>query len=138
MQMPAGITIYGDQTFRGQCPTEAAEQVTFFNFLRRQYPDRYGIIALHPRNEGKRTRKQVMWQKAEGLATGAPDIIIPGRRTFLCELKRRDHTKSKISNPQITYLETAQSLGAFVCIALGYDAALEAFNEWSRNVSLGR
>jgi len=71
-----------------------------------------------------------MWQKAEGLATGAPDIIIPGRRTFLCELKRRDHTKSAISDLQIRYLETAQSLGAFACIALGCEAALEAFDEW--------
>ena len=64
------------------------------------------------------------------MTTGAPDIIIPGRRTFLCELKRRDHTKSKISDLQIKYLETAQSLGAFACIALGWEAAMEAFHEW--------
>ena len=125
------IPIYGDTMFRGKCPTEAIEQATFFNRLRIQYPKTYGRIGLHIRNEGKRTMQQIRARKAEGgFVAGASDIIIPGCPTFVCELKRRDHTQSKWQEGQQEYLLAAQEAGAFVCVAFGADAAWEAFNEW--------
>lgn len=127
--IPSGILIFGDTKFRGQCPSEALEQVTFFARLRAQYPD-YGKIAYHPRNEGKRFAAQVQRDKAEGMATGAADIIVPAGRSFVCELKRRDHTKSAIGDEQIAYLETVAKLGGFACIALGCDAARNAFSNY--------
>lgn len=131
MIFPDGIKIYGDLKFRDKkCPREGAEQVTFFNKLRREYPLSYGLIAFHARNEGKKTVQQVAKEKAEGMTTGACDIVIPGARTFLCELKRTDHTLCKLGDEQGPYLLAAQEAGAFCCIALGYLAAWQAFEEW--------
>jgi hypothetical protein len=123
------IPVYGDTSYRGPCASETNEQTTFFNELRRKYPD-IALIALHPRNEGKRTYQQAMRHKAEGMAAGASDIIICGSPTFVCELKRQDHTKSKWQDSQEDFLTTAKSYGAFVCVALGYKAALEALERW--------
>jgi hypothetical protein len=128
MKFQQWLKVYGDQSFRGNCPTETAEQITFFNEVRKD--PIYGPIATHIRNEGKRHYMQVAKQKAEGMTIGAADIIIPAGQTFVCELKRRDHTKSRFQKGQLEYLEAAQNTGAFVCVALGYKAAIEAFNEW--------
>lgn len=129
MKFENWLTVYGDKDFRGKCPTETAEQVTFFSQLRKNKPE-LGSIAVHIRNEGKRNINQVNQQKAEGMVSGAPDIIIPGSPTFICELKRRDHTQSKWQDGQQEYLESAQNNGAFVCVALGYEAALLAVEAW--------
>lgn len=130
MKFPNWLNVYGDIKFRGDCPSETAEAVTFFAKLRREYPDSYGLIATHIRNEGKRTFQQTIRQQSEGMTKGAPDIIIPGCPAFICELKRQDHTKSKFQDGQLEYLEAAQNAGAFVCVALGYKAAYEAFICW--------
>lgn len=129
MKLPSDIPVYGDISFRGDCPGETLEQVTFFARLRRQFPDSWGAVAVHIRNEGKRHHFQAAKEKSEGLVAGAPDILIPGNPSFVCELKRRDHTKSVIGKDQLKYLRTATNAGSFVCIALGADAAMEAFIE---------
>ena len=133
MKFDIDIPVYGDTNFRGNCPPESAEQITFFNKMRHQYPDTYGRIAIHPRNEGKRSHQQTTRQKAEGMTKGASDIIIPGSPSFVCELKRRDHTKSKWEDGQKEYLEVSKDNGSFTCIALGCDAAWQAFNDWISN-----
>ena len=125
-----GIPIYGNTDFRGDCPPENSEQVTFFGWIRRQYPHTWGKIALHPRNEGQRTHAQSRYQKAEGMTTGASDIVIVGNPTFVCELKRKDHTKSAISKEQIEFLEASRNAGAFVCVALGWESAKKAFEDY--------
>lgn len=132
MILPPHIPVYGNPEYRGPCPKEGAEQSTFFNALRKAYPKTYGRLALHPKNEGKRTSNQTSWDRAQGMATGASDIIIPGNPAFVCELKRRDHAKSSWQKGQREYLTAAQDAGAFVCVALGWDAAWEAFTEWRR------
>jgi hypothetical protein len=126
-----GIRHYGNLEYRDKkCPREAAEQVTFFNQIRKLHPDTYGLTAVHTRNEGKKTPNQVQKEKAEGMATGAPDIAIPGNPAFLCELKRKDRTLSDLQPGQEPYLRQAQAQGAFCCIAFGWEAAFEAFEEW--------
>lgn len=125
--------VYGDTSFRGKCPTEVMEQVTFFGRLREYYPDTWGRLGLHPRNEGLKLKGQfasVSLHKAEGMTPGAADIIIPGRMTFVCELKRRDHTQSAWQEGQIEYLTAAHLCGAFACVALGCNAAWEALEVW--------
>jgi hypothetical protein len=125
--------VYGDTSFRGKCPAEAMEQITFFNTLRREYPATWGRIALHPRNEQQLRggqHKALAQHKAEGLTPGASDIIIPGRITFVCELKRQDHTQSKWQQGQAEYLAACAEAGAFACVALGWKAAWGAFEEW--------
>ncbi len=131
MKIPQWIRVFGDTDYRGDCALESAEQVTFFAELERLYPD-LSPIALHPRNEGKRTPGQYQKQRMEGMAPGAADIIIPASLTFVCELKRADHTKSKWETNQLGYLKTCFDNGAFVCVALGYEAALIAVDEWLR------
>lgn len=128
MKFPNQIDVYGDQTFRGNCPSESMEQVTFFNRLRREYPDSWGLIALHPRNEGIRTNYQILKEKAEGLTKGAADVIIVGDPAFVCEIKRQDHTKSQWQDGQQEFLHAAKKAGAFTVVALGAEAAWRAFH----------
>ena len=138
MKFNPSIPVYGDIKFRGDCPSETVEAVTFFAKLRREYPDSYGKIATHIRNEGKRSYQQTARQKSEGMTVGAADIFIPASPAFVCELKRQDHTKSKWQEGQEEYLLEAQKQGAFVCVALGYLAAFDAFFTWNEKKTLQR
>lgn len=133
MKFPDWLTVFGDTSFRGKCPTENIEQASFFNRLRAEYPDTWGAIALHPRNEGLKEKGQfstVLKHKAEGMTKGAADVIIPAAPSFVCEIKRRDHTLSSWQDGQESYLLAAQSAGAFACVALGAVGAWEAFEVW--------
>ncbi|QMP23946.1 VRR-Nuc domain protein [Pseudomonas phage DDSR119] len=126
-----GIKHFGNLDFRDKkCPLEVAEQVTFFNQLRKRWPETWGRIALHARNEGKKRADQVAREKAEGMATGAADVTIPGNPAFLCELKRKDRTLSALQPDQEPYLRAADAAGAFVCIAFGWEAGMEAFEAY--------
>jgi len=69
---------------------------------------------------------------AEGMVKGASDIIIPGAPTFVCELKRQDHTKCRLAKEQVEYLLACQKAGAFACVALGADGAIKAVDSWLR------
>jgi hypothetical protein len=120
---------------RAVVPTESQEIVTFFATVRRRYPDTIGKIAVHVRNEGQRTRQQTAWQKAEGLTKGAADMVIPGDPAFVCEMKRRDPSKSRWQDGQLDYLAAAQKQGAFVCVAFGCDGALQALEDWLNGCS---
>jgi len=133
MKIPQDIKVFGNMDFRGDCAKEDLELITFFNQLRIKYP-KLAKVAIHPDNEGlvfgtgfnNHTR-----QKAKGaIRNGAADIIICGCPTFVCEMKRQDHTKSKWQDGQLDFLQTSQELGAFVCVALGYEAALQAVDTW--------
>lgn len=131
-----GVLTFGDLDFRGKCPKESVEQVTFFNRLRAQYPKSWGLIAVHPRNEGLVIGGQfasVRRAKAEGMTKGAADIVIPGAPSFICELKRRDYTKSDWQEGQREYLAACAETGSFACVALGVDAAWRALGVWIAN-----
>lgn len=131
MKIPEWLPAYGSMSYRNKkCPTEEAEQITFFNEVRMLWPDTIGRIAIHVRNEGKFTVQQRQRQKLSGMVCGASDISIPGCPSFICELKRQDHTMSVWQAGQVEYLEAAKANGAFVCVAFGYVAALEAVSVW--------
>lgn len=133
MNLNLPFPVYGDASFRGDCPKESAEQVTFFNKLRTTYPDTWGRLALHPRNEQQLRGGQhrgIIRQKAEGMTPGASDVIIPASVSFVCEIKRADHTKSKWQPGQIEYLTAAHESGAFACVALGWRGAWDALQDW--------
>lgn len=136
MKFPESLTVYGDQSYRGDCPSETSEQVAFFAELKRKYQQLHAI-AIHPKNEGKRMKgqfQQLAKDKAMGLNVGSADIIIPASPAFVCELKRKDHTQSKFQTGQIEYLENCQAMGAFVCVSLGYKAAMHAVDEYAKTV----
>lgn len=137
MKFPDWLRVYGDANYRGDCPQESAEQITFFGQLRYNYPDTLGVLALHPKNEEKRKGRQFRQlerDKAMGLSPGASDIVIPGCPAFVCEMKRQDHTKSKWQPGQLEYLEAAHKAGAFVCVALGWNAAIQAVEDWKERL----
>lgn len=133
MKFPDKVRVYGNLSFRGKCPLEDVEQISFFNKLRREYPDSYGLIAIHPRNEGLLVKGQfaaINKHRLEGMSAGASDIVIPGAPSFVCEMKRQDHTKSAWQDGQVSYLQASAAAGSFACVALGAAAAWQAFQEW--------
>ncbi len=132
MKIPDWLPCYGDTTYRGICPHETTEQHHCFKWLRTQYPQSWGMIAMHPKNEAKRTHGQMWYDRNQGLCKGASDIIIPGSPTFVCELKRKDHTMCIWQEGQLDYLLTCRQNGAFVCVALGCDGFMEAFGFYLR------
>ena len=138
MKIPPHIQVFGDVCFMGDCPTEDAELITFFNELAKLYPS-LAKVAIHPDNEGLVLGSGHLHharQKAKGaIKKGAADIIICGNPTFVCELKRRDHTKSRWQDGQLDFLEYGLKNGAFVCVALGYESALEAVKDWIKKAS---
>ena len=138
MKIPPHIQVFGDVCFMGDCPTEDAELITFFNELAKLYPS-LAKVAIHPDNEGLVLGSGHLHharQKAKGaIKKGAADIVICGNPTFVCELKRRDHTKSRWQDGQLDFLEYGLKNGAFVCIALGYESALEAVKDWIKKAS---
>jgi len=137
MKFPDGIPLYGNPSYRGSCPQEYVEQASIINRIRREYPDTWGRLVLHPRNEGLKTAGQfstVLKHKAEGMAVGAADLVIPAAPSLVVEIKRQDHTKSHWQDGQQEYLLAAIAAGAFACVALGAVGAWEAFEEWRKQV----
>jgi hypothetical protein len=106
-----------------------AEQVSFLARLKLELPELWEI-AVHIENEGK--RKDAARKKQQGMRTGASDIVIPCCPPILIELKRKDHTQSSISGEQIAYLVRTKRLGAFACVALGANGAMEAVMAWRK------
>lgn len=130
MRLPDWLNVYGDTSYRGKCPVESAEQVTLFSQIRKHHPQLAPIV-FHPRMEGERTKGQADWQKADGsIVAGVSDVIGVGHPMLALELKRRDHTKSTWQKGQVEFLKKSLDRGAFVCLCLGYTAAMEAIAEW--------
>ena len=130
MLIPAWLRVYGDVDYRGSCPVEGAEQITFFGQLRRHYPHLAPIV-FHPRMEGERTKGQADWQKADGsIVAGVADVIGVGHPMLCMELKRADHTKSVWRPGQLPFLESSHKRGGFACLALGWEAAMQALKDW--------
>ena len=97
MKFPENIPVYGDQSFRGDCLKEHIEQMSLVNQIRRVYPDTFGKIVYHPRNEGLVSKGQfssVAKHKAEGMTKGAPDCVVPGNPAFLCEINSLSETNT--------------------------------------------
>lgn len=129
MNFPDWLVVYGNTSYRGECPREDAELGTFFNQLRKDFPDLAGR-AFHTENEGKKTHAQVTASKIKGELAGVSDIIIIDKVPFVCEMKRRDHTKSAWQKGQLPFLESCHNTGAFVCVALSWEHAMEAVHDW--------
>lgn len=130
MKIPKEIQVYG--TPSKEFYTEGNEQITFVNLIRRDYPDTYGKIITHVKNERQLRGSQfsaIARDRAMGQVKGCSDIIIPGNPAFVCEIKSRS-ARAKISDEQIEYLLAAKECGAFACVAIGYAGAIEAFNDW--------
>ena len=130
MRFNKNIPVFGDITYRGDCPKEDIEQINFYSYLKEYHPI-YHMLMIHPKSEGKRNGGQVNYEsRTGGIPTGASDLIIPGNPCFVVELKRRDHTKSNWQPQQQPYLLAAKEAGCFVGVALGFEGAKEALELW--------
>lgn len=126
-----GLHVYGDTAYRNkQCPKETIEQITFFSVARSRWPDTIGILATHVKNEGQRSWAKAARDKAEGMHPGTADILIAGNPTLAIEMKRQDHTMCKWQTGQPEYLQAVINAGGVAVVALGYEAALEAVEDW--------
>ena len=125
----SNIDVIGDTSYRGDCPSETAEMIGFFSWLRSHHP-KLAAVAVHVRNEGQRSKRQGYQHKQEGMNTGASDIVIPVNPPICIEMKRSDHTKSTISDEQLAYLVAAQDAGAYAVVALGCKGAMEVIAGW--------
>ncbi len=133
MKIPSNIPVWGDVSYRGECPSENVELASFFSKLRREYPNSYGALAVHIRNEGLREKGQVnamIRYSAEGFVKGAPDVSLPGSPSLLIEMKRKNPQLSSLSKDQARYLTVANEHHCYACVALGAVAAWSAFEYW--------
>ena len=101
-------------------PSEHAEQVTFVQWFRRQYP---GVRIMAIPNGGARHAAVAGKLKAEGVSRGVPDLYIPAWSLWI-EMKR---TKGgRVSPEQRDWIEYLTSLGHQVIVAHGATAAIAA------------
>ncbi len=128
MNIPTWLNTYGEIN-KSDKTKEDYHLVTFFNYLRENHPGRAGL-AMHIKNEGKRTYSQAQADKAKGMLSGAADIIILSEIPFVCEMKAP--SGGRFQKGQLEFLQRAQNSGCFVCLAFGCLPALEAFNQWEQ------
>lgn len=122
------IKVYGDKVKKGTCNSEESEQKEFFGWLKECRPELYAM-AIHPKQEGKRTFQQIAKERSMGaLKAGIVDVFIPCFVPFICEMKIK--SGGVVSQKQAEYLELTQKYGAFSCVALGCDGAKKAIIDW--------
>ena len=107
---------------------ETAEHLTFVSYIHNHYPC---LPLVHIKTRALSLGDRLSLTRAwEALCKGASDIIILHKVPFVMEIKRKDLSRSVVSDDQIEFLNNCDSLGCFTCIALGHQAAIAAFNEW--------
>lgn len=133
MIFPDSLPVFGDQTYRGDCPDEQAESIAFFAWLRDAHPV-LAAVATHVRNEGRRSASATRLHKLEGMRPGYADIIIATTPAIIIEMKKADHTKSRWQAGQREFLLAARNQGAFACVALGALGAALAVEYYLQHV----
>ena len=128
MKIPEWLPKFGSLKKSNENPKEDYVLSSIVSCIRMDYPNTYGLVAFHVKNESKRTTGQIRADKAKGLTKGVSDLIVIGNPTLCMEIKRDD--SCYFESGQLEFLEQAQKNGAFVCLAVGYDGAKEAFNHW--------
>lgn len=130
MKMHPLIKVHGDMNHRDKnCSREDAEAMTLVNQVKKRFPH---LLFMHIKNEGKKTKAQADFDKAMGMLAGASDFVFLGTPPLLLEMKRKDNTLSTWQPNQQMFLLKAQEQGCKVCVALGWEAAMEAVEDWMR------
>ena len=127
MKINKMIPVYGCQNYRGESAKEDTIVQTIVNQVRKKYPH---ILFTHIKNEGKRTKAQMDFDKSMGLLGGVSDLVFFGSPPLMMEVKRQNMMLSKWQPNQQEFLLEAQKQGCKVCVALGWEAAMEAIEDW--------
>lgn len=127
-QLKSGIWVF-DSGYRGDCPKEETDQISYGLWMQHHFPD---VLWFHVPNEtGTRSGPQFIEKRRRmGVRSGVSDNVILTRginhKCGLIELKRRDKTKSKVSKSQNQVLEEAIAEGHFGAIAYGLEGIKKA------------
>lgn len=127
-QLKSGIWVF-DSGYRGDCPKEETDQMAYWMWMRYRFPQ---AIWWHTPNEtGTSSRVQFIEKRRRmGVTPGIGDntILTHGinHKCGMIELKRRDKTKSKLSQAQRFVLESVSDEGHFAAIAYGLDEIKKA------------
>lgn len=127
-QLKSGIWVF-DSGYRGDCPKEETDQISYGLWMQHRFPD---VLWFHVPNEtGTRSGPQFVEKRRRmGVRSGVSDNVILTRginhKCGLIELKRRDKTKSKVSKSQNQVLEEAIAEGHFGAVAYGLDEIKKA------------
>ena len=127
-QLKSGIWVF-DSGYRGDCPKEETDQISYGLWMQHSFPD---VLWFHVPNEtGTRSGPQFIEKRRRmGVRSGVSDNVILthgiNHKCGLIELKRRDKTKSKVSKSQTDVLEEAIAEGHFGAIAYGLEEIKKA------------
>ena len=128
MKTPEWLPKFGDLPKSTSNPAEDYVLSSVVSRIRKDYPTTYGLVAFHVKNESKRTTTQIKIDKMKGLTKGVSDLIVIGNPTLCMEIKKDN--SCRFEDGQLQFLEQAQKGGAFACLAIGYQGALDAFHHW--------
>jgi hypothetical protein len=111
-------------------PTEDAEQIAFFDWVRLAYPK---LIAYHvPNGFGRLGRIGRLKSRRKGVTSGIPDISIDKPRGIYhgmrIEMKRLKG--GKLSDEQKEMIASLRAEGYFVAVCKGFESAREALIEY--------
>lgn len=118
-----------DSGYRGECPSEAVEQINSMGWAEKNHPDRWPLV-WHTPNEIRATPQYMAKRKKMGVKSGVSDIIDFGEIRGAFELKRKDRTKSKISKDQREFLEAVAASGGFAAICYGAEEFKLAYADY--------
>lgn len=127
-QLKSGVWVF-DSGYRGDCPKEETDQISYGLWMQHSFPD---VLWFHVPNEtGTRSGPQFVEKRRRmGVRRGVSDNVILthgiNHKCGLIELKRRDKTKSTVSKSQNQVLEAAVAEGHFGAIAYGLDEIKKA------------
>ena len=128
MKTPNWLPVFGDLPKSTSNPAEDYVLSSLISRIRNDYPSTYGLVSFHVKNESKRTTGQIRADKAKGLTKGVSDLIVVGNPTLCMEIKKDN--SCRFEDGQLEFLQQAQKQGAFVCLAIGYQGAKDAFEHW--------
>ena len=128
MKTPAWLPKFGDLPKSTSNPAEGYVLSSLISRIRNDYQSSYGLVAFHVKNESRRTMGQIRADKAKGLTKGVSDLIVIGNPTLCMEIKKDN--SCRFEDGQLEFLQQAQKGGAFVCLAIGYQGAEDAFEYW--------
>lgn len=103
-----------------KCPTEDAEQITFLNWFRLNYP---GVLIFAVPNGGFRHKATAQKLKQTGVVKGIPDLFIPEWLLWIEMKREKGGTVSKEQKEKINYLN---DIGHKAIVCRGHQEAISA------------
>ena len=127
MKFPEGLQVFGDATYRGECPLEEAEQATFVSQFAKAFPH-VRMFAIP--NGGFRHKATAVKLQITGTSKGVPDLYIPAWKCWI-EMKR---TKGgRVSEEQKSWHEYLAGIGDTVLVTKGWEEAMKQVREVSKS-----